>query len=416
MPPRPIIPVLENPRDEPLICLQINAAWIAALMGIVRPYQYPEQWRGTLEENQQARLNSKILLDILAESIGCDTMTECCYVTEQTTVIEHRLNPITLQLEISVDGGQTWTPDPQSVENQIIELPAPVTSGVSATKCDAATNGLEHIRDEVAGISANLNIGLTLADFIVEIVTLILLAILTGITGGAASPAFVAMIGIITASARGVYAAGKQHFDDFWIEANYDKVLCCLYCNIGDDGRFTQEQFTSFINQWNRDLGGDYPSTIIRDGIVAAGKKGLNQLCAYGNAADADCDGCDCSCSNNFTVVTGTHLQIPYYEGYDSYVSAAGIPGTGTAVNIRTADKDSCCTVLDVKFDIIGDRGGGFTPFSIYKWNCGVVQDDGNQSGGALLNACINRVQPMTHPVNQAGITFVMSVLWGDCP
>jgi len=408
--PFPIIP--HRPDDDPKICIEINRSWLPALLGMVQPFRYPEYWLGTLDENKQARADVLKLLDILSEAEKCDMTNNCCV---DVTVILHRIDPITFQLQISIDGGETWTPDPASPENSVIALPPPVTSGVSANKCDAATNGLEKIRDAVEEMSNNLDLGLTFAEFILLVIGFILTAAFAAATGGAGTPAFLAMLAIISSACTGVYAAGKTAFDNFWDSTAYDQVLCALYCNIGDDGAFTESQFAAFIAQWNSQVGRSIFSLAIRDQLIGIGRRGLNNFCASGSAAEADCAGCDCECSYSFSVVTGSPLATPYYEGYTSYLSARGIEGTDYAINIRTPDKDTCCQVLDVKFDLVGETGNGFTPFSIFKWDCGTDQD-GVNSGGALVNSCINRLQPMTHPALQAGQIFVMSILFSDCP
>src|SRR5512147_317295 len=120
-------PPTTHPDEPPFACIEINQSWIPYIIGALRPMRYPEYWAGTLEENRTARKDVNNLINQLSIAGECGDM-ECCFITETTTVILHQVNSVTLQLEISVDGGQTWTPDPESPVNQIASQPSPITT------------------------------------------------------------------------------------------------------------------------------------------------------------------------------------------------------------------------------------------------------------------------------------------------
>ena len=48
--------------------------------------------------------------------------------------------------------------------------------------------------------------------------------------------------------------AGKAVFDAYWVTDRRDEVFCAAYCHIGDDGSFSEAQFSAFWNEVNQKL------------------------------------------------------------------------------------------------------------------------------------------------------------------
>lgn len=232
-----------------------------------------------------------------------DMPVRCCVPNISITIIK-RINPDTGRPEVSDDDGAHWYPDPDDPALLIRSLPPPIASGVSATKCDAATNGFEHIVSLISGTKANLDEALNVFDLAVSIAGLALEIALVIITGGAAAwaltPQILALVGLIWAGARALFEFGSAAFEAYWDDAEKDKILCALVCTIGENGQFTPAEFERFMRKWKRDGTASPALDMMLSTIRGGGVKLLNQYCAYGVATDADCDDCACECDISF--------------------------------------------------------------------------------------------------------------------
>jgi hypothetical protein len=409
MPIGEIVPPTTFPEDEPLVCLSINRDWLPYLVGALRPMQYPEYWAGTLEENRHARRAAKNLMDKLEQIQECGDMSADCGCPDTRIVLE-RIDPITFQLQVSVDGGTTWTNSPNAVESQIVSQPPPVPAGRSANKCDAATNGWEHIMDLVAKVSDDLGTATTIFELVTACVTALIDILLITVTGGVALPALIAGLGAaILAAAQAVFELGKEGFDTFWDNTNRDHVLCALYCNISEDGQFTQAGYDAFKQDYNALI----PASPARDMVLAEikgiGLRGLNQICAYGTAADADCLGCNCGCDlTHWTIVNGTLVSRTDTQ---IVVQSENVDGTWGA-EIRAATPSNGCMFLTPTTSIEASttiewntRGEPFTnpmPFPL------------NHGGLGAEDACINTF--LVFGFNNAEIGQVTFNTSNECP
>jgi hypothetical protein len=310
-------------------------------------------------------------------------MSQCC-CDGSTQVIEHRVSPTTGQLEISTDGGITWIPDPESpINTTVTEWPAPVTSGVSATKCDAATNGKQHIEDLIAGSSEWLETAGTILELAVGVCTALLVLIAAGSVGTLA-PAAAALATAIWAAAAAALEIGKTAFDAYWDSVERDKITCALFCTIGDDGSFTEAQYNAFLSKWTADATPSPAFNLVLSTLKAGGRKGLNNLCSYGSAAEADCS--DCNCGNcDFSAweqwVNGVVLE----QDETHIVIQAVFNGTSWNAGIRNVNIDACCCNVQIV------AGEGELVNTIGYVPCGLTNDDQSNMSftyvGQLANA-----------------------------
>jgi hypothetical protein len=134
-----------------------------------------------------------------------------------------------------------------------------------------------------------------LTEFATAVFSAILAALLLFITGGAIGPIEALIIPTIGAALAAAWGAGKAAFDAYWITENFNIVLCAAYCNIGDDGSFTDAQFTAFWNKCNTDLPASPAKMLFMGFMSSSGATGLNVMAATGFSADADCSDCTCS-------------------------------------------------------------------------------------------------------------------------
>jgi len=231
---------------------------------------------------------------MLSSVEGCGDMT-CCDGSDLTIVVMSRIT-IDGRLEISIDGGGVWTPSPNDPSSHVVEYPPPVDAGVSATKCDAASNGKQHYLDLIAEVSNGFDTTATLLDFLKLVADIVLDILLVFLANPEGIPFVDALIEMLFGTVKAVYAAHKTAWDDYWTSDETDKILCALYCNISDDGRFTSDQYAAFVSKLKADLTPSAQKDLFINIITSTGVEGVNKLCAYGSAADSDCSSCACGC------------------------------------------------------------------------------------------------------------------------
>lgn len=359
-----IIPLRSD--EPPFVCIQINENWLPALYAMIYPFRYPERWLGTLDENRQARLDVLAILNQIMLSTDCgEIMAECCTIP----VITQRLDPVTGQLQQSTDGGVTWQKSNNAPETHFIQLAPPIPAGVSGTKCDAASNGLQHVEDWVLGVHTTFdNVG-NVVEFIAAVILIIAGLLIFYLTGGVILAAEVESLQGLVAFLRKVWDAGQSQWDSYWTSEEYDKILCALYCFIGEDGAFTDEGYLLAVGRMYDTLPASAQKLLFIAWMQQIGRAGLNQLCAYGNSADADCSSCDCSCPDEFFIWSGIGAnlvevndgighgwQVDSIEDFEHF--------GGHAVALWTGNKDVCCTLIHIE----DNHSGGGTFF----WtNCG---------------------------------------------
>jgi len=383
--PSGLEPVLIDPRSEPLVCIPVNRAWIAILIGAINPLRYPEYWGGTLAENRQMRAYSRDLIESIMNFGECDVSNDCCV---NITLILHRVDPITLQLQISIDNGATWMPDPNSIASQITEQVPPVTSGMSGTKCDAATNGKQHMEDWIAGVSTAFDTYGTFFEWGVQVLLIMAGIILWFLTAGALTVQEIAVIEAIAGALHAVFDAGKTIWDNYWISDNTDIILCAFYCNIGDEGSFDEGGYTGVISYLNRNLPANPAKILFLAFLGQIGRVGLNNACSYGNASEADCSSCTCdTCDlSTWTIYDDgdVHGVIQEQTAESITVTASLLSNGSYYAIIVSPDNNTCC-------EMTGEAG---------QWVSGVFVPGGAGTIDRFYNNCgedINTESP--HPV-----------------
>jgi len=110
-------------------------------------------------------------------------------------------------------------------------------------------------------------------------------------------------LGVLGAALAAAWGAGKVVFDNYWTTENKDIVFCAAVCTIGDDGSFTDAQFSEFWNRCNSDLPPSPAKMLFMGFLSSVGKQGLNAMAASGTSADSDCSDCSCpDCPDGCTV------------------------------------------------------------------------------------------------------------------
>lgn len=295
------------PDDEPLVCIKLNAAWIPYIIGAIRPMKYPEYWAGTLEENRFARQCFALLVHQLSVIDGCeDDMSGCDCFEEIVTTILHRLSSDGSTFELSVDGGETWVPDPADPRSSIPDVPSPNTPG-SKAKCDAADNIVQGLKEAQTIISDTASGEGSLQALAIEIVTALLALLLLPPAG------VVLLVPLIIGIVRHFLSMGKAAYDALFTEERWDIVRCAFYCAVNDDGHLSAEGMQRAKNYIYSHIPGDNTPTGAAQNIVDVinfvGLAGLNLIAMTYQASGADCSDCECeNCVGDFQFQT-----LPYH-------------------------------------------------------------------------------------------------------
>jgi len=301
--------------------------WIGTVTGALMPLIYASEWVQTTGVSpQEAAERAQEMFNLYVNSGNdgeCGDMA-CC----EEKVIIHRYNPVTGRPEISDDGGETWKPDPADVQNQIPLYPPLVTDGGSSTKCDAATNASEHINELIDATGENLNTAGDVFTLAVGIAEAVLALFLILISAGTLAPIVTAVATAIWAAASAAFSLGYDLYMAYWTTDKKDAILCALFCNIGEDGQFTEAQYQAVRAKIKGQLPASPALDIVMTAINAGGARGLSQMASYGNAAEADCSSCDCGEIGVYNVnqTTGVFDLLLPDEGTDNiYTIEAGL-------------------------------------------------------------------------------------------
>jgi hypothetical protein len=252
-------------------------------------------------------------------------MSQNCCCDQTTITPQYQVNPTTFQLEESTDGGDTWHLDPKSPIANLPEQPAPITAGVMNDKCDAASNGKQHIEDLIAACHEYLTTAESVFDLAVGVCTALLTLIVAFLSGGTLAAAAAALAGAIWGAAHAAFELGVTAFDAYWTTDEKDKILCALYCYMSDDGSFNASQYQAFLSGWKQLATPSVAFNLVYQSVAAAGRTGLNNMCSYGETAAGDCGACDCpECLQlwDFTDI-GNYLGVAIELG--TWVDGSGI-------------------------------------------------------------------------------------------
>lgn len=209
------------------------------------------------------------------------------------------------ELEVSYDGGLTWSPDPAADDrfSGIVSPPIPGADGADK-RCAAAASAEEYVKQNL--IDA-LSDGDTYAQIYGAAVAIIAAL---GVTG----------IGIlIAAAAAAIFVAGVAAVQAAFTSEVWTDFRCILYCHIDNDGSFSETGW----EQVKSEVLGTYTgvvSAILYNWVNSVGPVGLTNAARSGFVASADCDACECGCSEGCTPTVTTYLyNDPAWIAHGAY-------------------------------------------------------------------------------------------------
>jgi len=209
-----------------------------------------------------------------------------------------RYNPVTDSMEVSTDGGATWTPAPE-IDPRIINTFPPASS-----KCDAAASMVRYIRDFIDMLVNIVNAGTALTAAIT------LIAGFLALIGAAFAALVLLMIDLFTF----VTSTGASAVAAAFTSEVYDQLLCIFFCHVDDDGRLDDTSFSAVKSDINAQIGG-IAAAALTTMFALMGFAGLNNAGASGLDTD-DCS--DCGCNDCSACDTPTTLDIPN-NGWNSF-------------------------------------------------------------------------------------------------
>lgn len=403
--------VLPQIIDPPRKCVKI---WIpnevyhrGAFWGAI--FELTQAFNWQQDPPETARAVANLWFDIWSQATEDNNMTTCC---DEGQVIL-RVDPVSGMIQQSSNGGQSWQPQAGGFPSVIVQPPPPVTSGVAGTKCDAATNVAGQVDAWIDQVSNDFTTATTLLEFGQAVILAIAGAVLVVLTGGALAPVEALAIAALGAALTAAWGAGKAVFDAYWTTDVKDKILCAAFCNIGDDGSFTDAQFGSFWHKVNSDLPASPAKMLFMGFLSSVGTSGLNAMAASGMAADADCGDCMCfdDCASKWSIFGDdpTHFHGQILEYGDGFIIAqTGTTGGDRYLLLRTPDKDQCCVVPTIEV-LEGDFSGGLTGWT----DCGTEPVEGSPQHTGLFSGsdCINYLQ-----LQAAGVNCTFKITFADCP
>jgi len=269
----------------------------------------------------------------------CDEMA-CC----PPEVAIRRFNPDTGRPEVSYDDGVTWSDDPDDPENLVQLYPPLVTEGGDKTKCDAATNASQHISELITATGENLDTAGDVFELVVGIAGAILALVLIIVSAGALTAPITAIATAIWAAGTAAFELGVDLYNAYWTTDKQDAILCALYCHIGENGQFTEEQYQEFRSEIKETLPASPAFDIVMTAINAVGARGLSQMASYGAAALADCASCEpcgAGCADSWVVTFGN--EISRTTTSINVEAVFNAPDGVFHAQISSGNQDVCC-------------------------------------------------------------------------
>lgn len=221
-------------------------------------------------------------------------------------------------VQVSPDGGTTWTDDPGADPRHNPAYLLPARTGGTA-RCDSAESAMQHFKSLVDGFIAGGTI-LGVVNLWVGLLFFI--------------PGVNVLIALLLSIAEALFDTGVVVVDAAMTDPVYDQIKCILFCHMDDDGQVSAEQFTAINDEISSMIGG-VPATVWSLVTSAWGEVGLSNAGASGEYT-GDCDDCDCGWCHYFDF-TASDFSFAPYGGLSIF--GTYVPGSGFLAHRQN---DSC--------------------------------------------------------------------------
>jgi hypothetical protein len=342
-PPWKIPAVIDPPLRR---CIQINIPddpeHIAIFWGLLRGLSDWQRWER--EPTKSGTLVAKVWSEVVYAIDWEDGCMGCC----NDQIVLHRIGAGDA-LEISTDGGTTWTPDPADPRINGTHLPNSIPGADDGKKCNGATNAVNNFKDAQAAFSHDLTSSTTIIGLAAAIAGELLVLLLS------AGTLAEVLVPLMITTAATLFGVLEADYNAEFTEAVWDDLLCDLFCNIGSNGQFTEGQFHDLQADVDTHFSNNVALTF-QSILRGWGTLGLNNACISGTAATADCSECDCvpsSCSDPDRFEKGNVLStVDNGDGTVTF-TVETVPEDGSGIPIivwgnRHTASAECCTFIAV--------------------------------------------------------------------
>lgn len=340
------LPEIVDPPDTLCVCVPVpdepahRAAFLGQMLGLARWYTWEKNDAHTGKDVAEVWMNIWVnVRDQMAlqkRNCGCG-----CAEDQQ-----QRLMPDGT-IEISTDGGETWTPatpaqDPRTNGSYLPSIDA----STDESKCEAANSATAYFKQVQAEAKAKMDENVGLAQL-----AAILIGFLAGVgviaTGGALAILF-AGLGAILASLDAT-AWDALFTTEFWEDLN-----CQIFCVMDDEGFVAQDKVLELATDFytaHPDRAGQF----IRDMLTGMGSVGLSNAIRIGLDGSISCDDCVCTvdCCSEDQITLGTLVSITEEGGCCVMrIESEGVPDSGgfEAVSIGNYGEGAgtypCCHIF----------------------------------------------------------------------
>jgi len=353
-----LIPENIDPDENICVCVPVPKDWghIRAFMGQLTELSKWITWEktGGTEAAQAARRWFDIT-ECVQKEIEC-AMTDGCGCGSSAKPTKTRINPETGIYEVSYDDGVTWIPAPQDDPRTSGTTFPPVAGDTGAEmRCKGANSALLFLQDVQAKELEGLENNATIADFIL-LLTSVLGAL--GIFFALVPSAIAAMLGFVVNFFGHRIAAD---FEAAFTETVWDDLFCILYCNIENDGSYTEQGWQAVKVALSADPS-NYALGWMYNHINLIGVVGLTNAARSSYGGSRDCEDCNCNpgCVNESWVQQG--IVIDAGDGWIEIQAAIGAVGPAP-YGIRYGSSgvpdysDYCCQLCNIEI-LSGTQNG----------------------------------------------------------
>lgn len=348
-------PDIETACDTPVVCMAFSEAYIPYLIGLLEIYAWDDRFIGTDEERQHGVDMFSELRTIFMTAQNC-----CCQNGGLSITILTRIT-VDGRIEVSTDGGDSYTDFPQAPYITTPSYPPYMTSHDGTNKCDVADNIYQETLVTVEKFIANYGTLTALKDVLAFAVELLAgaVAVLLDLP-----ETVVALVPTVIEWVKNAFTLSPEALEALFTEEFWSAYRCMVYCHTPDDGTYEHTDLTAMLGACNSLPGGAGFATageVVRGFLKFWQESGLNTIASLGHSTGSDCSDCDCSepcedLGNWVASLPGTlgtiidrdehsiTVQSEYYSGYGQYVAyieagASGAPST------------NCCRLIKVQQD-----------------------------------------------------------------
>lgn len=315
--------------------------------------------------------------------------------------------------ETSPDG-ETWT-ESRDTDPRFYPPTLPPLPGLPGEdlRCAAANNVTGFLHSAADDIIADAAIWSGVSYLLSALIGIILVVII-GATGGAATPLALGLVGALIATGSAGFAAAMT-------AGVYETFNCIVYCNTPDDGLYTEANWQAIKAGITSQLTG-IASTFLHDNINMMGIAGLNNASRSNISEGLECDTCDCE--NEWCYLfdfVATEAQLGWVEwarattgggvsgstwngsGWDSETTGAAFPfNDDMLMSIKRSFTDSLVTSVTVNWH--GGRAANFgRRVQVVKADNSIQEYNTNASTSTLTQVINQVVKEIRISIEQDG-------------